>query len=240
MKKSPYFTSQPKIITCPACLTAQLNSMYLCPMKNLNVYFPELTNFQLELFGKAAELYQYWNTKVNLISRKDVEFLYEHHFLHSLSIACFYRFKPGTTVLDAGTGGGFPGIPLAIFFPEVQFFLADSIAKKIKVAQSIAEHLGLKNVEVINSRIENIGHKYDFAVGRALSNLPEIFNWLKDRLKTRGTNDFPNGIIYLKGGDFDEELRTISWNWKINQLSEVFPEPWFETKKIIHLYPPEN
>lgn len=206
-------------------------------MEIINKYFPEITPEQSALFGKAEELYKYWNTKVNLISRKDIDHLIDHHFLHSLTIARFFKFSPGTVILDAGTGGGFPGIPLAIYFPEVRFILADSIAKKIKVAQSIAEVLELKNVSFLNSRVESLQTTFDFAIGRALSDLPEIFNWLKDRIKPDGFNDFPNGIIYLKGGDFDNELINITWNWRVYNLNEVFSEEWFETKKIVHLFP---
>lgn len=206
-------------------------------MDIIKKYFPDLTPNQVELFEKSEELYSYWNTKVNLISRKDVDHLNEHHFLHSLAIAALFKFKPGTRILDAGTGGGFPGIPLAIYFPEVKFILADSITKKIKVAQSIAEVLELKNVSFLNSRIENINSSFDFAIGRALSNMTDIFQWLNGRIIQSGNHDFSNGIIYLKGGDFDHELENISWNWRIYNISDVFSEDWFETKKIIHIYP---
>jgi len=181
-------------------------------------------------------LYREWNSKINVVSRKDVENLYERHVLHSLGIAEVIQFKKNTTVLDAGTGGGFPGIPLAIMFPEAKFLLADSIAKKIKVVNEVSNALGLKNVEAVQARVENIKPTFDFIVSRAVARLPEFMNWCRGKIKKDNFNDLPNGILYLKGGDLKEELAQVKKSIKIYHLSDFFQEDFFETKKLVHLW----
>jgi 16S rRNA (guanine527-N7)-methyltransferase len=183
-----------------------------------------------------SELYLEWNLRINVISRKDVENLEIHHILHSLSIAKLFSFKPGTKVLDVGTGGGFPGIPLAIFFPEVEFTLVDSIAKKIRVVEEIRRKLGLKNVNSRNERIENTPGKYDYITGRAVSSLPELCRLLLGKIEGHNRNSSPNGLIYLKGGEFQEELESLQASYRLFDLSDYFTELFFETKKLIHIY----
>lgn len=200
-------------------------------------YFPEFTQYQIDTFEKAIILYKEWNLKINVISRKDMDNLQIHHIIHALSIAKFIQFQPGTTVLDVGTGGGFPGIPLAIAFPEVKFTLMDSIAKKIKVVEEISKELNLKNVDTLVTRIENHFSTYDFITARAVTNLPDFCQVTAKNISTVSTNKLPNGIIYLKGGDFDEELTSIPLLYQIKCISDYFNEDFFETKKLIHLYP---
>lgn len=200
-------------------------------------YFPEFTQYQIDTFEKAIILYKEWNLKINVISRKDMDNLQIHHIIHALSIAKFIQFQPGTTVLDVGTGGGFPGIPLAIAFPEVKFTLMDSIAKKIKVVEEISKELNLKNVDTLVTRIENHFSTYDFITARAVTNLPDFCQVTAKNISTVSTNKLPNGIIYLKGGDFDEELTSIPLLYQIKRISDYFNEDFFETKKLIHLYP---
>jgi len=196
-------------------------------------YFPEFTSGQYEQLARLGPLYREWNERINVISRKDIEHLYLHHVLHSLAIAKFIRFKPGTRILDAGTGGGFPGIPLAIAFPEAEFTLADSIGKKITVVNAIAAGIGLKNVSTFNGRVENIPGKFDFVVSRAVTTLPEFNGWVKGKFSTENRNSLPNGIIYLKGGDLEQELKSFAGNARITDISRFFSDPFFETKKII-------
>jgi len=183
-----------------------------------------------------ADLYRVWNTRINVISRKDIENLEIHHVLHSLSIARFFHFKRGTRILDAGTGGGFPGIPLAILFPETEFTLVDSIAKKIRVVETIKNELGLNNVNPLNDRFENIPGQFDFIIGRAISSLPELWSSLGVKILDKSRNDRPNGLLYLKGGEFTDELSLVRTQFTIYHLSDYFNEPFFETKKLIHLY----
>ena len=183
-----------------------------------------------------SELYPYWNLRINVISRKDIENLEIHHILHSLSIARIFSFLPGTKILDAGTGGGFPGIPLAILFPEAEFTLVDSIAKKIKVVEEIKNEIGLKNVNTRNERVENTPGKFDFITGRAVAPLPGLCKSLKEKIIDLGRNQYPNGLIYLKGGEFYEELESLNANYRLYHLSEYFDEPFFETKKLIHIH----
>jgi 16S rRNA (guanine527-N7)-methyltransferase len=180
-------------------------------------------------------LYRHWNEQINVISRKDIDHLYLRHVLHSLAITRFISLKPGTRVLDAGTGGGFPGIPLAICFPEVRFTLVDSIAKKIKVVQAVSDEIGLKNVETRWCRVEDIGEKFDFVVSRAVTSLPEFVKWVRKLIMPGGFNDIPNGIIYLKGGDVEDEIRPFAGKARIQEISGYFEEEYFETKKIIYL-----
>lgn len=202
----------------------------------IKTYFPELTDAQLELFEKAAALYVDWNSKINLVSRKDTEHLMERHFLHSLSIAKLISFKPGTQVLDVGTGGGFPGIPLAIMFPEVKFHLIDSIGKKIMVVKDIAEKLGLTNVTADQIRAEDVKGQFDFVVSRAVTQLPEFNRWVKSKIKKKGFNDLKNGIIYIKGGEVLDEILETEKHYQILELQFVFEEEFFATKKVVYLY----
>lgn len=202
----------------------------------LKKYFPQLTDKQIGLYEKALELYIDWNSKINLISRKDTEHLLERHILHSLGIAKMIEFKPNTSVLDVGTGGGFPGIPLAIMFPQVQFHLVDSIGKKIKVVYDIAEKLGLNNVIAQQVRAENVSGQFDFVVSRAVTRLPVFNNWVKNKIRKKGFNDVRNGIVYLKGGDVIDEIRETGRKYKILELQKVFDEEFFETKKVVHLF----
>lgn len=205
-------------------------------MKQINNYFPDLNDIQKDRFARLGDLYKDWNDKINVISRKDIDQLYERHILHSLAIAKKIEFKKGTTVLDVGTGGGFPGIPLAILFPKVEFHLIDSIGKKIKVVEAVAEALGLENLEASHTRVQEVKHSYDFIVSRAVTNLPDFLNWCKNKIDKKSFNKIKNGIIYLKGGDFEDELKLIKKKYKITALSDYFSEEYFETKKIVHIY----
>jgi 16S rRNA (guanine527-N7)-methyltransferase len=198
-------------------------------------YFPELTSSQISQFETLVELYNYWNSKINLISRKDINEIEVRHFLHSLSIAKFFSFKPKTNILDIGTGGGFPGIPLAVIFPEVNFHLTDSIGKKIKVVNEIKNNLGLKNVYAEHIRSENVKNSYDFIVNRAVTNMSNLVSLIGDKISNINNHgSINNGIISLKGGDLENELNPFK-NSKIYQLNELFDEPFFETKKIVYL-----
>lgn len=196
-------------------------------------YFPDLTEKQLEQFDKLEDLYNEWNEKINLISRKDMESLYEKHILHSLAIAKVMEFSPGTKVLDIGTGGGFPGIPLAILFPEAEFTLIDSIGKKISVVNAVAEGVELKNVTAIHGRAEQLKEKFHFVVSRAVTQMPEFLKWLKGKFEKEQFNPKHNGILYLKGGDLAEELAGIKA--EIFNLKNYFDEEFFETKKVVYV-----
>lgn len=204
-------------------------------MNKLIHYFPELTSSQISQFETLVELYNYWNSKINLISRKDINEIEVRHFLHSLSIAKFFSFKPKTNILDIGTGGGFPGIPLAVIFPEVNFHLTDSIGKKIKVVNEIKNNLGLKNVYAEHIRSENVKNSYDFIVNRAVTNMSNLVSLIGDKISNINNHgSINNGIISLKGGNLENELNPFK-NSKIYQLNELFDEPFFETKKIVYL-----
>lgn len=197
-------------------------------------YF-QLTEHQEQQFAALDVLYRDWNSKINVISRKDIDNLYEHHVLHSLAIAKVLPFQPHTEILDVGTGGGFPGIPLAILFPECRFTLIDSIGKKIKVAQEVATALGLTNVECIQERAEEEKRKFDFVVSRAVMPLPDLVRLVQKNVSTKQRNAVPNGLVVLKGGDLREELRPFQKRAEITEISTLFRGEWFETKRVIYL-----
>ncbi|MDI6032003.1 16S rRNA (guanine(527)-N(7))-methyltransferase RsmG [Flavobacterium sp. LB2P84] len=203
-------------------------------MDEILKYFPNLTDIQKEQFEKLDFLYHDWNEKINVISRKDIDALYTKHILHSLGIAKIIKFEPGTYVLDVGTGGGFPGIPLAILFPETRFHLIDVIAKKIKVVQAVAEGLELKNVKAEQMRAENVKGDFDFIVSRAVTNMPDFVSWVKTKIKKNNKHELKNGILYLKGGDLTEELKDFPKATEYD-LADFFEDEFFETKKVVHL-----
>jgi 16S rRNA (guanine527-N7)-methyltransferase len=203
-------------------------------MEDIIKYFPNLSDLQKEQFEKLNFLYHDWNAKINVISRKDIDELYTKHILHSLGIAKVITFEPGTYVLDVGTGGGFPGIPLAILFPETRFYLIDVIAKKIKVVQAVADALELKNVKAEQKRAELVKGDFDFIVSRAVTNMPDFVSWVKDKTKKNNKHELKNGILYLKGGDLTEELKDFPKATEYN-LSDFFEDEFFETKKVVHL-----
>ena len=204
-------------------------------MELVRKYFPELQVVQYKRFDKLQEMYEYWNSQINVISRKDIDNLEVNHVLHSLSIAKLIDFKKSTNICDVGTGGGFPGIPLAIMFPEVEFLLLDSIGKKIKVVEEVSKELNLKNVKAVNSRAEEINRKFDFIISRAVTNLPVFTSWIKNKIYPRSKNKLHNGILYLKGGDFQDELKSIKYPSKIFDIADYFEEDFFTTKKIVHI-----
>lgn len=197
-------------------------------------YFPDLTKQQIEQIEKLETLYQDWNLKINVVSRKDIDELYLRHVLHALGIAKVMRFRPGSTIIDVGTGGGFPGIPLAILHPECQFHLVDSIAKKIKVVDEVVAGLGLTNVKTSHSRVEDIDETYDFIVSRAVAVMPTFVRWVKGKIKRTQNHELKNGILYLKGGDLSEELESYT-SATIYDLNSYYEEDFFDTKKVVHL-----
>jgi len=203
-------------------------------MTIIQKYFNDLTNEQLSQFAKLELLYKDWNSKINVISRKDIDELYLRHVLHSLSIAKLISFNDGTSILDVGTGGGFPGIPLAILFPNCKFHLVDSIQKKITVVNNVVKELDLKNVKTSCSRVETISEKYDFVVSRAVTNMKDFVSWIKFKINKNSFNDFKNGVLYLKGGDLEDELKSFK-NVKTFELSEIFNEDFFIQKKVVYL-----
>jgi len=203
-------------------------------MEEIIKYFPNLTEIQLQQFQKLEALYHDWNAKINVISRKDIDELYLKHVLHSLAIAKIQKFEPGTYVLDVGTGGGFPGIPLAILFPETRFYLIDVILKKINVVKAVAEGLDLKNVKAEQMRAENVKGDFDFIISRAVTNMPDFVSWIKDKIKKQNKHLLPNGILYLKGGDLTQELAGFPKATEYN-IADFFENDFFETKKVVHL-----
>jgi 16S rRNA (guanine527-N7)-methyltransferase len=197
-------------------------------------YFPDLTENQINQFEALESLYKDWNAKINVVSRKDIDELYLKHVLHSLAIAKVIQFTDGSTILDVGTGGGFPGVPLAIMFPNCQFHLVDSINKKLKVINAVCEALEITNIKTTHSRVEAINKTYDFIVSRAVTAMPEFTKWVKGKTAKRQQNELKNGILYLKGGDLTEELKQYT-NVKAFLLSDYFEEEFFDTKKVIYL-----
>jgi len=201
----------------------------------IETYFPDLTPEQKRQISLLDPLYREWNEKINVISRKDIDNLYLNHVLHSMAIAKVISFNPGADILDVGTGGGFPGIPLAILFPETKFHLVDSIGKKITVVKNVVEGLGLKNVTAQQARVEEIAGKYDFIVSRAVTRMKEFYGWVKNKSKAESKHDLDNGILYLKGGDLDEELDELKMPYALYTLSDYFKEEFFETKKVVFI-----
>lgn len=204
-------------------------------MEIIEKYFPGLTQEQLERFAALYGLYAEWNAKINVVSRKDMEQLYERHVLHSLAIAKVCRFAPGAEVMDVGSGGGFPGIPLAVLFPEARFTLVDSIGKKVTVMRGVAEALGLDNVRALNMRAEQVGGKFDYVVSRAVTDMPTFLGWTWDKVRPGQAGTLPNGILYLKGGDLAEELAATGKKYTLYDIPDFFSEEFFETKKIVYL-----
>ena len=202
-------------------------------MQIIHKYFPDLTEKQIEQFTDLQQLYQHWNAQINVISRKNIDTLYTNHILHSLAIAKVIQFEKGTKILDIGTGGGFPGIPLAILFPEVDFLLVDSIGKKIKVVNEVSNAIDLTNVIALHERAENIKDTFDFVVSRAVTNMTDFKKWVKGKFNNTHNNTLNNGILYLKGGDLSEELRGISHSKY--EIADFFEEEFFETKKVIYI-----
>jgi len=203
--------------------------------EQLLTYFPELSELQKGQFKQLFPLYQDWNAKINVVSRKDIDHLFLHHALHSLSIAKVCPFKPGTDILDVGCGGGFPGIPLAILFPKTQFRLVDSIGKKIRVVQAVADALGLKNVRAEHTRAEKVNGRYDFILSRAVAPLKDLYQWSKGKSKTKSQHDLYNGLLCLKGGRIEEEVREMNLNYATYPINEFFEEPYFKEKYILYV-----
>lgn len=203
-------------------------------MEQILNYFPELSDKQISQFGQLEELYKEWNSQINVVSRKDIDELYTRHVLHSLGIAKIQRFEPGSSILDIGTGGGFPGIPLAILFPKSNFYLVDSIGKKIKVVNGVAESLGLENVKGEHIRAEKVKGQFDFIVSRAVTNMNDFIKWTKGKIKKNSIHQLKNGILYLKGGDLTEELKNFP-KATLYDLPMFYNEGFFETKKVVHI-----
>jgi len=210
----------------------------ICQMQDTSVllhYFPELSARQQQQFSALGPLYKEWNEKINVISRKDIENLYVNHILHSLGIAKVMAFQPGAEVLDVGTGGGFPGIPLAILFPETRFHLVDSIGNKITVVKEVSQAVGLTNVVAEQRRAEELKRKYDFVVSRAVTQMKEFYGWVQHKVKEKSNHALDNGILYLKGGDLEDEMNQLKKPYSVYELSAYFEEEFFETKKVVYL-----
>ncbi len=205
-------------------------------MHIIKKYFPDLDEEKLNILGSLYPVYAEWNRKVNLISRKDIDFFFERHVLHSLSVLKVIRFGPGTRIMDFGTGGGFPGIPLAIACPACSFRLVDSVGKKISVIRDVVKQLGLQNVQAVQTRGEALDEQFDFVVSRAVKSLPVFMPWVRDKISDRHRNKLANGVLYLKGGDVAPELAELGELYRVFPLSDYFSEPYFNTKKIVYLY----
>lgn len=207
-------------------------------MSNISIilkYFPTISQKQQEQFAALQELYTYWNAQINVISRKDIDLLYERHVIHSMGIAKIIAFNPKTNIMDIGCGGGFPGIPLAILFPEANFYLVDSIGKKIKVVNEVAMALGLKNVKTEHKRAEEVKEKFEFIISRAVTEFPVFYRWVQNKISKNQFNNLPNGILYLKGGDLAEEFKDFKKRVVFYDLKDHFSEEFFETKKVVYL-----
>ena len=204
-------------------------------MKIIQKYFPDLTERQIEQFGQLKSLYTEWNAQINVISRKDIDNFYERHVLHSLAISEMITFVDGTSVMDVGTGGGFPGIPLAILYPNVRFHLVDSTGKKIMVVKEVCAQIGLTNVTAQHERAEKVKGKFDFIVSRAVTRMNKFIPWIQNKILMEDKNILPNGILYLKGGDLQDELSEVRQDYDVLELSNVFEEPFFETKKVLYV-----
>ncbi len=204
-------------------------------MQEIRKHFPNLSATQIRQFEELQALYEHWNAQINVISRKDMDAFYVHHVLHSLGIAKVMTFAPESKVLDIGTGGGFPGIPLAILFPEVKFTLVDSIGKKIKVVREVAAALELKNISAHHQRAEQVKDRFDFVVSRAVTAMEQFLPWCQNKFLNRQINPLPNGILYLKGGDLSEELKPVKRAYDIYELSNYFDNPFYETKKVVYV-----
>nr|WP_320117198.1 16S rRNA (guanine(527)-N(7))-methyltransferase RsmG [uncultured Marinifilum sp.] len=204
-------------------------------MEIIEKYFTDLTEDQKDKFSQLKSLYTHWNNQINVISRKDIDSLYLHHVLHSLSIAKVIQFTPGTKIMDVGCGGGFPGIPLAILFPECEFYLVDSIGKKIKVVNEVASALGLKNIKAEHTRVQQVKDKFDFIISRAVTAFPKFVNMVRKNSKQKDKNSLANGILYIKGGDFQEEIAGYGDKVMLFECTNFFSEEFFETKKVVHL-----
>ncbi|MCW3085437.1 MAG: rRNA methyltransferase [Bacteroidetes bacterium] len=198
-------------------------------------YFPDLTPQQQQQFAQLQELYIHWNAQINVISRKDIDLLYERHVLHSLGIAKAMAFAPNTHIMDVGCGGGFPGIPLAILFPECHFYLVDSVGKKIKVVNEVAAAIGLKNLQAEHKRAEEVKDKFEFVISRAVTEFPTFYRWVQNKFSKKQFNALPNGILYLKGGDLAEEFKAFQKRVVFYNLSDYFTEEFFETKKVVYM-----
>jgi len=209
--------------------------LFVHDMQKILQYFPDLTSEQISRFEKIVPLYQEWNKRVNVIARNEMDSIYEKHILHSLAIAKMIRFREGSRILDVGTGGGFPGIPLAIYFPNCQFVLIDSIGKRIKVVQAIAEELDLKNVTAIRAKVEDVNDEFDFVASRAVAAFPAFVDLVKKNISDKPQNEIPNGIIYLKGGSVEEELVKFKNTATVTEITSFFSEPYFESKKVVYL-----
>lgn len=203
-------------------------------MQNLTEYFNELTSLQVDQYTRLLPLYEYWNAQINVISRKDMDAFFTHHVLHALGIAKVHTFQAGTAVIDVGTGGGFPGIPLAILFPDVEFHLIDSIGKKIKVVNAVKDELGLKNVKTYHDRVEHFDGQVDFIICRAVAPMETLVYWVKDKISNKHKHSIPNGMLCLKGGDLKEELNNFP-RAKVFPLSNYFKDAFFSTKKVVYL-----
>jgi len=206
-----------------------------CSMELIKKYFPELTPDAEKAYAAVFDLYKEWNEKINVISRKDIENLYERHILHSLAIAKFIRFKPGSSIIDLGSGGGFPAIPLAIMFPDCHFIFVDATGKKVKVIKEISDALKLQNVNPVHGRGESIKEKFDFVVSRAVADISTTYNWMSAKFKQKHINAYPNGFIFLKGGDVEAETRPFKDSVIVTQISDYFEEEWFCEKKIVYI-----
>ncbi len=236
MNGAKFFVKKIEYLSFKISIVPQAFHQSVSTLELLHKYFPDLSPLQIQHFAQLEALYKEWNERINVISRKDIDLLYERHILHSLGIAKVIRFKAQTKILDVGTGGGFPGIPLAILFPEAEFHLIDSIGKKIKVVEAVAEALGLQNVRATQMRAEQSAVRhYDFVVSRAVTRSREFWGWVNNKISRSSFNELNNGILHLKGGDLEEELTEMNKSYQIFALSNYFEEEFFLTKKVVYI-----